>query len=314
MGSCAIDKLFTRNVPHVLEKIFLSLDYESFKNCLEVNTVWYGLLMLEPYKTKAKAYFEKDIKKDQQLLWHVAGDGNVEEVNRLLSSGFLDLNFSNSNGHGLPSYLAAKAIHQNYDSFHEPPLYPAAKGGHKEVVQVLLDRGANPNKKTFWGQTPIQGAVMIFYARKGHEEVVKLLLNRGANPNNTDNHGNTPLHLAAAYGHRILVQLLLDAGADPNKKHDNEWNPLHYASANGHEEVVRLLLDAGAYINQTNNNDGWTPLHYASAYYHKDTVQVLLDRGACPKMQTRNKMTPLDLARLKNHRKVAEIIEGHLKK
>ena len=31
------DKLLTRNVPHILEKIFLSLDYNTFKKCQEVS-------------------------------------------------------------------------------------------------------------------------------------------------------------------------------------------------------------------------------------------------------------------------------------
>ena len=30
-GACAFDKLFARSVPHILEEIFLSLDYESLK-------------------------------------------------------------------------------------------------------------------------------------------------------------------------------------------------------------------------------------------------------------------------------------------
>ena len=30
MSSCAFNMLFTKNVPHILEKIFLSVDYESF--------------------------------------------------------------------------------------------------------------------------------------------------------------------------------------------------------------------------------------------------------------------------------------------
>ena len=30
-GYCAFDKLFTKSVPHILEKIFLFLDFESFK-------------------------------------------------------------------------------------------------------------------------------------------------------------------------------------------------------------------------------------------------------------------------------------------
>ena len=34
------DQLFIKTRPHILEKMCLSLDFESFKNCLEVNKAW----------------------------------------------------------------------------------------------------------------------------------------------------------------------------------------------------------------------------------------------------------------------------------
>ena len=43
------DKLFVMNVPHILEKIFLSLDYESFKKCHDVSNTW-----------KVKLYYKHD--------------------------------------------------------------------------------------------------------------------------------------------------------------------------------------------------------------------------------------------------------------
>ena len=261
MGSCAFEKLFAKSVPHVLEKIFLSLDYESLKNCLEVNIIWRELLTSETYQRKIKAKFQIEMTLDQQELWYAASANNVEKVNRLLSCGMLDINL-------------------NFECLHGPPLFRAAVGGHKEVVQILLNRGANPNKRGFCGRTPLHGAAMQINARKGHEEVVQLLLDRRANPNNSDDSGGTPLGAAAAYGHTILVQLLLAAGADPDKK----------------------------------NNDGWTPLHFASDNGYKDTVQELLDGGACQKMQTGKGSTSLLLAQLHGHTNVAKIIEGHTEK
>ena len=51
---CHFNVLFTRNVPHILEKIFLSLDLESYANCQEVSSVWKNLLTSENYLGKAK--------------------------------------------------------------------------------------------------------------------------------------------------------------------------------------------------------------------------------------------------------------------
>ena len=73
MGSenrCAFDIVFTRNVPHIPEKIFLNLDYESYKTCLSVSKAWNKLLMTESYQRKAASVFREDA---------------VREVERLLS-------------------------------------------------------------------------------------------------------------------------------------------------------------------------------------------------------------------------------------
>ena len=55
---CAFDTLFTRSVPHVLEKIFLSLDsYESFQKCLEASKKWKEVLNSESFQEKAKTAY-----------------------------------------------------------------------------------------------------------------------------------------------------------------------------------------------------------------------------------------------------------------
>ena len=64
MGDCEIDRLFTRNVPHIVEKIFFSLDYASFKNCLEVSQSWRDLLTSESFLSRGKSVFCEDIQKE----------------------------------------------------------------------------------------------------------------------------------------------------------------------------------------------------------------------------------------------------------
>ena len=62
------------------------------------------------------------------------------------------------------------------------PLHSAARGGHTEVVRLLLDRGASTEGKMsatedgYWDRTPLHCA-----AEEGHINVVRLLLDRGAN-------------------------------------------------------------------------------------------------------------------------------------
>ena len=57
----AIEALFSKNLPHLLEKIFFSLDYESYKRCLEVSVVWRNLLTSDSFKKRGKSVFCTEI-------------------------------------------------------------------------------------------------------------------------------------------------------------------------------------------------------------------------------------------------------------
>ena len=90
---CAFNQLMTKNVPHILEKVFLSSDYQSFKNCLKVNNEWRGLLTSERFMSEAKSTFESDISEDEKKLLIAARQDNSQDIERLLSSGLVDVNF-----------------------------------------------------------------------------------------------------------------------------------------------------------------------------------------------------------------------------
>lgn len=62
------------------------------------------------------------------------------------------------------------------DSF-ESPLTLAACGGHVELANLLIERGANIEEVNDEGYTPLMEA-----AREGHEEMVALLLSHGMLP------------------------------------------------------------------------------------------------------------------------------------
>ena len=68
------------HVPHILEKIFFFLDYDSFKECMEVNSMWNALLKSESYLKKGKALFHKEILEDVNRLYEGLGPIQLWQV------------------------------------------------------------------------------------------------------------------------------------------------------------------------------------------------------------------------------------------
>ena len=64
MSVSKFDILLTRNVPHILERIFLSVDYKTFKECKEVSKDWNNLLMSESFLDRGKTIFDEEIQSE----------------------------------------------------------------------------------------------------------------------------------------------------------------------------------------------------------------------------------------------------------
>ena len=77
----------------------------------------------------------------------------------------------------------------------------------EEILSYRLSPGAQDGAQH--GSTPLHLA-----ASNGCRDVVAILLSRGADPNLPDGNGRTALHLAAEVGHCRVLQLLLDHGAN----------------------------------------------------------------------------------------------------
>ena len=120
------------------------------------------------------------------------------------------------------------------------PLHWAAQGGHLEIAEFLIERGAVVDSQNVADETPLHYAAAL-----GQSEVVKLLVEKGASLNPKTITGETPLHYSADLGQFESVQLLIEKQADLNVRNNEGRTPLDYASDRGFDKIEQLLSSKG---------------------------------------------------------------------
>ena len=120
-----------------------------------------------------------------------------------------------------------------------PPLCVAADKGDIESLKHLLGApGIQVDQRS--GQ---QRTALFYAAESGHKEVVELLLEHGADPNVAHKTRVAPLHLACLHGHTDIVVLLLDAGADMDARTEDDYTCYQVAQFSGNESTMRLIQE-----------------------------------------------------------------------
>jgi ankyrin len=217
--------------------------------------------------------------------------------------------------------VAAGANVNDADAWGVSATVLAAHSGYGELVEFLLDKGADPNAAKA-GFTALHAAIM-----RRDERVVSALLARGADPNarlqtwtptrraSEDFNfapelvGATPFWLAARFSEPNVIRLLLKHGADPLFVHRADYadgaqvrrtqvtTALMAATGMGGGmawvqpdraqrealtlEAVKLAAELGVDVNAA-NTDGRTALDAATALKYETVVKFLVEKGARP--------------------------------
>ncbi|XP_024435373.2 ankyrin repeat domain-containing protein 17 isoform X5 [Desmodus rotundus] len=205
----------------------------------------------------------------------------------------------------LPIYPAID-IDAQTESNHDTALTLACAGGHEELVQTLLERGASIEHRDKKGFTPL-----ILAATAGHVGVVEILLDNGADIEaQSERTKDTPLSLACSGGRQEVVELLLARGANKEHRNVSDYTPLSLAASGGYVNIIKILLNAGAEINsRTGSKLGISPLMLAAMNGHTAAVKLLLDMGSDINAQIEtNRNTALTLACFQGRTEVVSLL------
>lgn len=246
-------------------------------------------------KAGAKVNAREKTRGQTALMWAI-GAGSAEVVDFLIRRrAEIDIR-SDVNDWG--NQITSEPRAQYRPSGGLTPLLYAARGGCLDCVRSLLKAGADINRPTPDGVTPLMTAIDNL-----QYDVADLLLDRGANPHLADWWGRTALYVAVdlrSYSPRFaagaanmpaegaappeqkrpleLARRLLDLGVNPNTQLD-----MHRPGRGGNEgRFTDDLLTTGA-----------TPLLRAALAHDREAIALLLQHGAVVDLPNVMGVTPL---------------------
>lgn len=209
------------------------------------------------------------------------------------------------------------------------PLHLAAGYNRTQIVQRLLQHGADVQAKDKGGLVPLHNACSY-----GHHEVTELLVRAGANVNATDLWQFTPLHEAASKGRREVCSLLLAHGADPTLLNCHAKSALDVAPSRELQDLLSYefkghsLLEAARQADPTRLKKflsadvigfkhpytGDTALHCVAAsagLKRKHVAEILLRKGAPANEKNKELNAPLHISADREHLDVMEALLRH---
>ena len=150
----------------------------------------------------------------------------------------------------------------------------AVDNGNREMVELLLSRGANVKRRGESGRT-----ILMRLDDDATSDLVWDLINAGAEVNAKSETGDTPLMAAAYEENGEILKTLLEAGADLNSKNEDGQTALMVAAEHGRLQNVRALVLAGADLNLV-DSEGKNALMLAIENKERTTIRFLRSKGA----------------------------------
>lgn len=195
------------------------------------------------------------------------------------------------------------------NKFGQSPLMVAAEKGYVDMMDALVDGGADVNFQNDAGKTALMMA-----AYGGQREAVNQLIRSGASLDLRDRGGSTALHWAADSGQTNLIDWMIDRGADVVAVDVNKWTPLlRVAAVGGNREVAGVLVRRGADINWR-DKDGKTALMMAVINGHQGLVELLTEHNADITIKNEYGKTAYEMALAMDKVRIIKVLETFMDK
>jgi ankyrin repeat protein len=125
-----------------------------------------------------------------------------------------------------------------------PTVAIAASNGFHEIVELLLEHGADPNRANGSRGSGLNRALMA-----GDTDTARSLILHGARLNGRSQPDDTPTAVLSAYTERddpSIVELLQERDVDFNEANRDGQTALTWARMRGHPQLIDALVEAGA--------------------------------------------------------------------
>ena len=199
-----------------VENVIDFSDFDNLENLLNQNLPTY--IANEEKKKAMKVLFEKGIPFNPDCFSFQISKNNLEICELFVKAG-MDVNERDSAG--------------------TPFLCDAARTGKKDMVQWLLEKGAEIDAVSQdRGYSAVMDAVW-----KSNKEIVELLVSKGANLNFVSRDGQTALILATGSGNFDICRILAENGADPTIKDRMGMSSIDYATLFKKEKILNLYRE-----------------------------------------------------------------------
>ena len=244
-----MEELFAR-FPHLSEKIFLKLSYQSLVTCREVSRSWN-----ETIETERSSYLKiikRYTKCSDELLRKILNKCKAPIV---LVSILIKI-FRN-----FPK--GTKQSHQYLKIWGNTPLHIAAGNGHVAAYHLLMDNVEDKN--------PMGKNLAHIKIKGDSEQKPKQLRCRSSEANEY-----TPLHFAVRNGHFSTCKLIVENVEEKNPPNSGLYTPLHCAAATGNYSIFKMIIENVKGNKNPRDVSGNTPLHIAAAYGHFSICYLIL--------------------------------------